>query len=99
MRHSNFLAVLQAQSKARPNQRAFTFLTNGDVSGPQVTLTFEELDLKARSIAARLREQGCTPGSSALLLYPSSLDFICAFFGCLYANLMPVPTVLPEASR
>ncbi len=36
------------------------------------------------------------PGERALLLYPPGLDFIAAFFGCLYAGVVAVPAYPPR---
>ena len=36
------------------------------------------------------------PGDRALLLYPPGLDFIAAFFGCLYAGVVAVPAYPPR---
>ena len=61
-------------------------------------LTYEELDRQARAIAARLQDL-VPPGSRALLLYPSGIEYIQAFFGCLYANVIAVPTYPPRRNR
>lgn len=37
--------------------------------------------------------------SRALLLYPPGLEYIAAFFGCLYAGIVPVPAYPPRANR
>ena len=41
---------------------------------------------------------GCD-GGRALLLYPPGLEFIAAFFGCLYAGVVAVPAYLPRLNR
>ncbi len=52
------------------------------------------MDERARAIGGYL--QGQAPaGSRALLLYPPGLDFIAAFFGCLYAGIVAVPVAPP----
>ena len=38
-------------------------------------------------------------GERALLLYPAGLDFIVAFFGCLYAGVVAVPAYPPRRNR
>ena len=38
-------------------------------------------------------------GERALLLYPSGLDFVAAFFGCLYAGVTAVPAYPPRRNR
>ncbi len=57
-------------------------------------LTYRKLDQKAKAIAAFLQDAGFS-GERALLLYPPGLDFICAFFGCLYAGVIAVPIYPP----
>ena len=50
------------------------------------------------AIAAEL--QDCTtPGERAVLLFPPGLDFISAFFGCMYAGVIAVPAPIPNRSR
>lgn len=72
----------------RPDRRAFVFL---DGSGEEAeSLTFRELDDRARAIAVRLRALA-PPGARAVLSYPPGLEFVAAFFGCLYAGLVAVP--------
>ena len=78
------------------NQRAFTFMIDGNVEG--TALSYGELDHQARSIGALL-QQHHVQGERALLLYPQRLDVIAAFFGCLYAGIIPIPAPAPEASR
>ncbi len=74
---------------------AFTYLDDGDhVSG---TLSYAELDLAARKLAARLQTI-TKPGDRVLLVYPPSLDYIVAFYGCVYAGVTAVPA-LPPANR
>ncbi|MBW4505571.1 MAG: AMP-binding protein [Scytonematopsis contorta HA4267-MV1] len=72
----------------QPEKIAFTFLENGET--PADSITYQELDRQARAIAAQLQSLVAT-GSRALLLYPSGLEFITAFFGCLYAGVVAVP--------
>jgi acyl-CoA synthetase (AMP-forming)/AMP-acid ligase II len=38
-------------------------------------------------------------GERALLLFPPGLDYITAFFGCLYAGVVAVPTYPPRRNR
>jgi len=61
-------------------------------------LTYGNLDHDARGIAATLIDSGAR-GARVLLLYPPGLDFIRAFFGCLYANAVAVPCLPPVSKR
>jgi acyl-CoA synthetase (AMP-forming)/AMP-acid ligase II len=61
-------------------------------------ITFGDLDHAARAIAARLQHQ-FPRGARALLMYDQNADFVAAFFGCLYAGLIPVPAYPPDPTR
>lgn len=61
-------------------------------------LTYGELDRKARAIGAALQGANAA-GERALLLYPPGFEYIAAFFGCLYGNVIAVPAYPPEPTR
>ena len=62
------------------------------------TLTFADLDLRARALAARLQEDRFA-GKTVLLCYPAGLEFLVGLFGCLYAGAIAVPTNVSRARR
>lgn len=62
------------------------------------TLTFAALQRRARAVAAELREY-VVPGDRVVLLVPPGLDYIAAFFGCLYAGAVAVPAYPPNPRR
>ncbi len=88
--------TLWTRAETQPDQRVYTFLLDGELE--EVHITYAELDWQARAIAAHLQDMGAT-GERALLLYPPGLDFIAAFFGCLYAGVVAVPTYPPRRKR
>src|SRR5262245_60537255 len=88
--------MLRFRADHQRDDRAYTFLRDGEVES--ATTTYGELDRKSRAIAAWLQDQAA-PGARALLLYPPGLEFIPAFFGCLYAGLVAVPACPPHADR
>ena len=57
-------------------------------------LTYSQLDRAARRIASWLQDRGAF-GRQVLVLYPSGIEFIPAFVGCLYAGAVAVPAPLP----
>ncbi|GHH88237.1 hypothetical protein GCM10018793_67150 [Streptomyces sulfonofaciens] len=59
---------------------------------------YAELDRRARRTAGRLLASGAA-GRPALLLFPPGLDYISAFFGCLYAGVAAVPAYPPQGER
>lgn len=93
---STVVELLRLRSSKQPNGNAFTFLLDGETE--ETTLTYLELDRRARRIAAQLQAQGLT-GERALLLYPAGLDFLIAFFGCLYAGVVAVTAYPPRNKR
>ncbi|MEM7030091.1 MAG: AMP-binding protein [Chloroflexota bacterium] len=82
--------MLRWRAKHQPDQRACTFLVNGDTEADH--LTYAQLDHKAQCIGAQLQQMQAQ-GERILLLHPPSLHFIAAFFGCIYAGAIAVPTV------
>src|SRR6185295_4718571 len=93
---STWIEVLRARALDRPTARAFTFL--GDQDGEDDHLTYAGLDERARAIAAVLQEHGAR-GERVLLLYPPGLEYVAAFFGCLYAGAVAVPAYPPRLNR
>lgn len=88
--------VLRYRAQHHPDRLAYSFLPDGDDQG--LSLTYGELDLYAKAIAARLRERS-RPGDRALMLYPSGLEFVAGFFGCLYGGLVAVPAYPPRKNQ
>src|SRR5437588_807683 len=87
--------ALQRQAAQQRDKIVFTFLHDGEEE--RGTLTFGQLDRRARLIAIYLRKH-TKPGDRALLLYPTGLEYVAAFFGCLYAGVIAVPAYPPKAS-
>ena len=88
--------LLRLRSREQPALRAYTFLEDGEQS--EQSLTFAELDRQARRIGALLDSRRAR-GQPVLLLFPSCLEFICAFFGCLYAGAIPATVAPPRPNR
>ncbi len=88
--------LLRQRAAYRPHDRAFTFLVDGE--NEELNITYAELDRKARALGAWLMDQGMV-GKRVLLLYPSGLDFIAAFMGCLYGGAIAVPAYPPRKNR
>ena len=92
----NLVHVLRRQAEERPERLAFVHLVDGPSDPP--SLTNAQLDRRARAIAERLQSMGFA-GQNVLLVHPPGLDFIAAFFGCLYAGCVAVPTFPPHRHR
>jgi len=88
--------ILQWRALHQSDGLAYAFLRDGEVE--EATLTYAELDLRVRALAARLQAEA-SPGARALLLYPSGLDFMVAFFACLASGVVAVPAYPPGRLR
>jgi amino acid adenylation domain-containing protein len=88
--------LLRQRAEQTPEQHAYRFLGD-DVAGAG-DLSYGVLDRRARALGALLQESAL-PGARALLLYPPGLDYIAAFFGCLYAGVVAVPAYPPDPAR
>ena len=93
---SNLVDLLRHRASHQALDRAFTYLVDGE--DEEIHLTYQGLDQQARAIAAQLQAANLE-GQRALLLYPAGLDFIAAFFGCLYAGVVAVPAYPPRRNR
>lgn len=91
-----WVELLRYRAEHQPDQIAFTFLQDGETEAGK--LSYQDLDQQAQAIAATLQSLA-QPGERALLLYPSGLEFIAAFFGCLYAGVVAVPAYPPRANQ
>ena len=92
----NLAQALQLRAAKTPDRLALRFLADDPLDA--VVLSYGELDLRARTIAAALQANAGV-GERAVLLFPSGPDYVAAFFGCLYAGVIAVPAYPPESAR
>jgi 8-amino-7-oxononanoate synthase/acyl carrier protein len=92
---SNLVDVLRHWATKTPSEVAFYFTDGEDW---EERITYAQLDRQARAIAAHLQQLGMQ-GQRALLLFPPGLEFVSAFFGCLYAGATAVPAYPPRRNR
>ncbi len=93
---STLVDLLRYRALHQSENTAYIFLQDGETESGR--LTYGELDQQARALAASLQLL-VAPGERALLLYPSGLEFIAAFFGCLYAGVVAVPAYPPKRNQ
>lgn len=86
---------LRYWTEHQPDQPAIIF---SDGEEDEHSLSYRDLDRRARAIAVHLQELGLR-GERVLLLYPPGLDFVTGFFGCLYAGATAVPAYPPRRNR
>src|SRR5690242_581348 len=93
--HKTLVSLLRWRSVHQPEQIAYFFLADGE---HEFSITYRELDRRARAIGAEL-EQQCFPHARVLLAYSAGIDSIVAFLGCLYAGMIAVPAYPPRNRR
>lgn len=93
---SNLVKILQWRGAHQGDKTAFIFLKDGETE--EVSMSYRELDRRARVIATLLQNLKAN-GERVLLLYPPGLEYISAFFGCLYVGAIAVPVYPPDPAR
>ncbi len=88
--------LLRERAQAQADRRAYVFLEDGERETER--LSYGELDARARALAALLQREGAA-GERVLLCLPAGLDYVAAFFGCLYAGAVAVPVYPPDPAR
>jgi acyl-CoA synthetase (AMP-forming)/AMP-acid ligase II/acyl carrier protein len=96
LKHKTLLELLRARAGSQPDKNAYIFLLDGETE--ETSLTYGELDQRARAIGAEL-QGSAAKDQLVLLLYPPGLEYIAAFFGCLYAGAVAVPVYPPTSQR
>lgn len=93
---SNIIELLERQAECYPDKIVYQYLKNGETLDQ--SLTFNELYKQVKDLAAHIQNNS-VQGDRALLLYPSCLDYIVAFFACLSAGVVAVPAYPPKNKR
>jgi amino acid adenylation domain-containing protein/non-ribosomal peptide synthase protein (TIGR01720 family) len=93
---STLIDLLDRRALLGPDELAYTFLADGE--GAELSLSYGELERRVKAVAALLQRME-TAGERALLLYPPGLDYVVAFWGCLYAGVIAVPAYPPRPNR
>ncbi|MFI6041783.1 amino acid adenylation domain-containing protein [Nocardia sp. NPDC051321] len=91
-RVATLVELLRVRADQLGGNTCLTVLADGE--SEQDRLSYEQLDRKARALAVRLTTVA-DPLDRAVLVYPPGVDFLVAFFGCLYAGLIAVPVAPP----
>jgi acyl-CoA synthetase (AMP-forming)/AMP-acid ligase II len=94
--HPSLVHALESLSSSIPTDIAYTFLPEGE--DEELNITFRELEMRAKAVAARL-QQLAHKGDRAALVYESSLEYIVALVGCFYAGIVAVPVYPPDPMR
>jgi acyl-CoA synthetase (AMP-forming)/AMP-acid ligase II len=96
---ATLIDLLQNRAQGGSANQGYGFLEDGVTLLDR--LTYAELHQRAMAIAATLQQSSPNSpiGERALLLFHPGLDFIAAFFGCLYAGVIAVPAYPPRRNQ
>lgn len=94
--YSSWISLAQKQAGRLGDKPAYVFLDNGERA--RESLSYQEVDLRARALAARLQKL-CAAGDRVLLVYDSGVENMIAFLGSLYAGIIAVPVCVPHRNR
>ncbi|MBJ8345780.1 fatty acyl-AMP ligase [Antrihabitans sp. YC2-6] len=95
---TDFVSHIRAQVAAHGDNRSYTYNRQVGRELVEETYTYRDLDRGARAMAAWLTTQ---PGAGhpVMLLHVDGIDFLQAFFGCLYAGVVAIPAPVPHDAR
>ncbi|WP_211472188.1 non-ribosomal peptide synthase/polyketide synthase [Collimonas humicola] len=88
----NFVELCEQRAKVDADKLAYRYLNQREEDN---ILSFGELDRDARRLAARLAAS-CAMGDRVLIICPQSIEYVTAFFGCLYGGFIAVPAYAPR---
>lgn len=95
---NSLVELLRFRAGSPDDRLSYTFLEGGERESEPLGAT--ELDRRARVIAGHLQSRLALEGGAAarvLLAYPPGLDYIAAFFGCMYAGVTAVTAYPPRS--
>ena len=89
-------ALVEARTAEDQDRLLYSFLNAQ--GAPIERLTRAEFLDRVCVIASHLKlTDGLRQGERAILAYPPGLEMICAFFGCVWAGIIPVPVAAPSS--
>lgn len=96
---STLVDLLEWRARRQADRVAYTFLANN--GSDRISLNWQKLHRKAQFIGKELTAMNAA-GKTVSLLYPSNLEYVAGFFGCLYAGapaLLNFPTDRPRPAE
>ncbi|UMR30039.1 amino acid adenylation domain-containing protein [Massilia sp. MB5] len=96
--HPTLVDWIEYHARTQPEAEALCFVAHQGEGQAELRLSYGALSQRVRQAAAAL--QRCSrPGDSALILFPSGIDYVVALLACFYAGVTGVPVNLPGAAR
>lgn len=88
--------IVRLRAQQHGERTVYKFLAEGESVTDEVT--YADFDRRARAIGGWLQQNGYA-GEPVLLIFPEGIDYVAAFFGCLYAGAIAVPINPPRRNR
>ena len=85
--------LADALARAAQGGHGITFVHE---QGESHALAYAQLERHALRVAAALNAHGMQPGQPVLLQLAQAAEFLPAFWGCVYAGVVPVPLAVPQ---
>lgn len=92
---NTIIGHLSAHAESSLSDKELFIFLRGNEHPAEDVITFSEMERRVKSIAVNLLEK-ITPGEKVILCYPPGIDYILAFYGCLYAGIVAVPVYPPQ---
>jgi len=92
------LDILSERAATKGEEEAYVFLKDTEGLCVEQRISFAELEIHARKLAAYLLTF-VSPGDRVIMCYQPGLAFVQAFYACLYAGIVAVPLSLPQKAR
>ncbi len=89
--NESFPKVFLNHADTSPEQIAFIHVTE---NGQDLSITYKELIEKSLSVAEFIKSE-THEGDTVILCFPSGIDFIISFLGCMFAGVIAVPCMPP----
>lgn len=89
-----FTDLLQARISLHPNKLAYHFFDGKS----DTFVNYEQLDQNIRRYAAVLQEHGLF-NQRVILIFPAGMEFMYAFYACMYTGAIAVPASEPRQQR
>lgn len=84
----NLLNKLYQHYQANPEKIAYRFILN-DKKNQE--LTYADLYMQSTKVANYFLKNGLKKNERVLIILPQSLNYLVAYFGCLFANVIAIP--------
>lgn len=95
MKPVSLLENLVVYSIEQPEKIAINVLNSNDICLIDAQITYGELFASVYQLAQIIKKK-CEEGDRVLLCYPTGLDFIIAFYACLWAKRIAVAIAVPS---